>query len=232
MTKPRGCAILDKNKHTARSGEKTVIYMAKGFFNHENTAWRWIGRIPELLLLSLLWALLSLPVVTLIPATAALYDAVARNVVPDVKGAYHRFFRTFKNELGRGLLMSLLWLPIAAVVILGGKILETPAQDSNLWAGFTLVYQILSLLPLGAFIWTVTLESRFVYPFWTLHKNALIFMISYLPRTALILLLMILAFVICWCIPLLTLVMPAVLMALLTIPIEKVFQQYMPREAE
>lgn len=206
--------------------------MAKGFFNHENAVWRWIGRIPELLLLSLLWALLSLPVVTLVPATAALYDAMARNVVPDVKGAYRRFFRTFKNELGRGLLMSLLWLPIAAIVMLGGKILEAPAQDSNLWAGFTLVYQILSLLPLGAFIWTVTLESRFVYPFWTLHKNALIFMISYLPRTALILLLMLLAFVICWCIPLLTLVMPAVLMALLTIPIEKVFKEYMPKEAE
>ena len=127
--------------------------------------------------------------------------------------------------------MSLLWLPIAVILLLGGKILQAPAQESNLWAGFTLIYQILSLLPLGVFLWTVTLESRFVYPFWTLHKNALIFFISYLPHTALILLLTALAFVVCWCIPLLTLVMPAVLMALLSIPIEKVFKAYMPKEA-
>ena len=202
--------------------------MAKRFFDVDNSLWHWIGKVPELCGLSLLWAALCLPVVTIVPATCALYDAAARNLRPDERGVFRRFFRTFRNELKRGILMSLLWGLLAAVIYLGGRFLGAQAESNAFFAGYALVYQVLSLLPLAAFLWTVALESRFFYPFWQLHKNGSIFTFSYLPQTGLMLLLCLLAVVVCRFVPILLLVMPAALAVLLSIPIEKVFTLYMP----
>lgn len=202
--------------------------MARRFFDSENSLWEWMGKIPELLALSVLWLVCCLPVVSVVPATCALYDAVSRNLRPNEKGAFRRFFRTFAKELGRGILMSLLWLFVAAVLFLGGRVITSQAQSSNLAAAYGLVYQILTLLPVGAFLWTAALESRFVYPFWQLHKNGLLFTFSYLPQTGLMLLLCLLAVLACWYVPILILIMPAILAVLLSIPMEKVFANYMP----
>lgn len=200
--------------------------MAKRFFDPENTFWHWLTKLPELCALSVLWLVCSLPVVTLVPASAALYDAVARNLRPDEKGIYRRFFRTFKNELGRGILISLLWLVLAALLYLGMQIMITNAEGSAL----TLIYQIACLLPVGIFCWLIPLLSRFVYPFWQLHKNAFIFTVAYLPKTGLMLLILILGLVLCWYVPVLCLPMPALLALLHTIPVERAFEAYMPDE--
>lgn len=199
--------------------------MARKFFDPENNLWSWIGRIPEIVILSALWVLMSLPIITLIPASIALYDAMARNVRPDEKGAYRRYFRTFWQELGRGILMSLLWLVIAAVLFVGFRILERQAGESQGWAVYALVYQVLSLLPLGIFLWVIPLESRFVYPYWTLHKNAAVMMLSYLPRTFLMLVLTVAAFVGCWYCPFILAFVPGLLALLISIPVEKVFEK-------
>lgn len=199
--------------------------MARKFFDPENNLWSWIGRIPEIVILSVLWVLMSLPVITLIPASIALYDAMVRNIRPDEKGAYRRYFRTFWQELGRGILMSILWLVIAAVLFVGFRILERQAGESRIWAIYALVYQVLSLLPLGIFLWIIPLESRFVYPYWTLHKNAAVIALSYLPRTFLMLVLTVLAFIGCWYCPFVLAFVPGLLALLVSIPVEKIFSK-------
>lgn len=204
----------------------------KKFFDPENNLWSWIGRIPDMILLSLLWLVLSIPIVTLVPASIALYDAVARNVRPDEKGAYRRFFRTFRKELGRGILMGLLWIVIAAVLYVGYSILSQQAQAGDAWAAYALVYQILSLLPLSVFLWVIPLESRFIYGYWQLHKNAILFSVCYLPRTLLLLVFTVLGIVACCFYPLAIIVMPALLALLFSIPIEKVFKKYTPETGE
>lgn len=204
--------------------------MARKFFDPDNTLWSWIGRIPEIVILSALWVVMSLPVLTLIPASIALYDAMARNVRPDIKGAYRRYFKTFWQELGRGILMSLLWLVIAAVLFIGFRILQRQAGESQFWAIYALVYQIFSLLPLGVFLWLIPLESRFVYPFGLLHKNAVVMMLSYLPRTFLMLVLTVGAFVGCWYCPFVLAFVPGLLILLISIPVEKIFKKMTDEE--
>jgi len=132
--------------------------------------------------------------------------------------------------------MSLLWFFVAAVLFLGGKVLSAQAENSTFSAVYALVYQVLSLIPLAIFLWTVALESRFVYPFWQLHKNGVLFAFSYLPQTGLILLICLLAWVLCAVMlryaPFLLPAMPAIIMALLSIPIEKIFRNFTPESIE
>ena len=52
----------------------------KNFNDHENIIWRGFERFYDLVMLSLCWLLCSLPVVTVIPASIALYDCMARCV--------------------------------------------------------------------------------------------------------------------------------------------------------
>ena len=49
-----------------------------GFFHPDNIIFRALARLVDLVGLSLLWAVCSIPLVTLVPATAALYHALYR----------------------------------------------------------------------------------------------------------------------------------------------------------
>ena len=54
--------------------------MSSGIFNPQNRFWQTLDHFADLLILSLLWLVCSLPLITAGAASAALYDAVARCV--------------------------------------------------------------------------------------------------------------------------------------------------------
>ena len=77
-------------------------------FDPESLLWKPLGVLGEIVTLSLLWALCSLPLVTLGPASAALYDTTV-HVLRRKKGlSFSRFFDTFRRELKEGVLVTLL----------------------------------------------------------------------------------------------------------------------------
>ena len=203
--------------------------MSRRFFDTQNSLWYWISKVPDMLLLSLLWVLLSLPVLTLPAAWAALYDCIARNMRRDEKGLYRRFFRTFRKELSRSLLIAPVWAAIAAVLFFGYQTITAQADQSSTMGIYALVYQVSLLIPIAVFFWLIPIESRFVYSFSQLHKTAVAFTFSYLPRTALLLGLSFLAWVLCRYVPILTLLLPALLALLQSLVLEQVFDQYIPQ---
>lgn len=206
--------------------------MARNLFDMENPFWTWIGKIPEMAGLSLLWILLSLPVLTMPAATSALYDAVARALRPDLKGVFKRFFSTFVKELKRSVLLGLVWGALIVILFFGHQVLLQAAQTDQTMAAFALVYQITALLPLSVFIWLNAMESRFYFGFWALHKTAAMCTISFLPKTALIVIILAAGVVACIFVPMLFLIMPALVAILQSIPIEKAFQRLMPEDAQ
>ena len=62
--------------------------------------------ISELLELSLCWTLCSLPVITAVPAAAALYHTCALCVRRGEDGAFGRFLRSFRQNLRQGCILS------------------------------------------------------------------------------------------------------------------------------
>ena len=84
--------------------------------------WRWMGKIPDIVLLSLCWYVCCIPIITIIPASCALFDAVSRNLMMDDKGCYKRFFRSFVRELKQGIPLTILWLIIGTIAFYGMQI--------------------------------------------------------------------------------------------------------------
>lgn len=199
-------------------------------FDTDNFYYRWISRIMDFLILSTLWLLCSIPVVTILPSSIALYDAVSRCVLGSDGGAYKRFFRTFRKELGRGILMTLLWAVVLFLLYTSYQILCRMAAESTLWTVVSIIYLCSLFIPLGALAWAVALESRFTYSFSALHRNAFLFTLAYLPHTAAILALPAAAATACINFPPLILVIPGFMVFLQAIFAEKVMRKYMPEE--
>lgn len=197
--------------------------MLNKIFDPQNAFWQFVGKAPHVLALSICWFVLSIPILTMVPATIALYDAVSRNLRPDIPGLYKRFFRTFVKELGRGILLSILWAIIVYFLLYGfGAIVLQAENDPNLET-WSLVYQVSLMIPAGVFLWMTALESRFVYSFFGLLKNSLAFFFGYLPYTLVMLVIFVVCLLACYFVIPLTFFMPAILMLLLSFPVEKLF---------
>ena len=127
--------------------------------------WTILNNITDVVALSVLWCLCCLPVVTVVPATTALYDSVVRGVRFGGEGVYRRFFRTFRNELWLGVGSTILW---GLILFFGAWVLallqEAGQEDSRaaLMAG---AYRALIAIPLAAACWSALIPSRFTCSF-------------------------------------------------------------------
>ena len=192
----------------------------------------WFSKIGDFCGLSVLWLLLCLPVVTAIPACIALFDSVAHCIHGTEDGTISRFFRTFKNELLRGLLLSVVWLVIGVGLLYGYSILFQIGKEDPAMAAYSLVYLFSMLVPLGVLTWLIPVESRFQHSFFGLFRSAAVCAISHLPTTVVLLVIFALALILTLFIPILALVMPAIAVTIQCWFVERVFQKYIPQKEE
>lgn len=157
----------------------------RSFFNPESDLWHMIGLFGDLVVLSLLWVLCSLPVLTMGAATAALYDAVVADFRLKKTDYLQRFFVCFRRELKSALLPMLLWgLLLAWLFFLYGIVTVDLSGPTGQMLSAGLL--VLLLVPLGMFCWLFPMLSRFTLDFRTLNANALRLALGHLPRTLLI----------------------------------------------
>lgn len=207
--------------------------MLGALFDLDNGFWRWVGKVPEMFVLSFFWLICCLPVVTIVPASCALFDAVSRNTRLDNKGSFTRFFRSFLRELKRGIPLTLVWLLVAAVSILGRNILSQVAGQDNISAIFYILYCIMQVMLMGYICWLIPLQSRYYFSFTQVHINALRFFLGRLPGTALMLLeAAVILFVgtLHYSTTVLLLIAPALIAVLHSIQIEKGFAIAFPKD--
>ena len=200
--------------------------MFKSIFRADSWLWKPFGWLADILLLSILWLLCCLPVVTIGAATTALYDAVVHCFRRKESDYLARFFETFKAEWKHGILPTLLWGAVLTALILGYRWFTGHfTGDGAVMAAVALL--VVLILPAGAFCWVFPTLSRFTLSFGRLNGNAIRLALGHLPSTVA----MVLGTYACvWVtgrllfLPLL--VLPALLMLFWSLFIERVFKQY------
>lgn len=205
--------------------------MIRNLFDMDRPFWRWVGKIPELTALSLFWYICSIPVITILPASCALFDAVSRCTLPDDKGSFRRFFRTFWQELKQGIPLTLFWLVLAFIAHFGSSIIALGAKEDPVMQFMYIAYLGLILLTAACLCWLVPLQSRYHSKFLNLHINSVRFLLGRLPGTGLMLLTTALIVIVCTAHPTtncLLLVAPAVNAVFHALVVEKAFQAVFP----
>ena len=157
-------------------------------FSPDGLLWKILNSLTDIFAFSLIWLFCCLPIVTIGPATTALYDAVTHGIRYQETGPYRRFFRTFKADLKISIPTSLFWTAIIALGFLSLSYLQALGETNRAAAIASSAYYIIMLLPIGCACWVFPILSRFTYSFKDLNMTALRLAIAYLPQTVVLVL--------------------------------------------
>ena len=157
-------------------------------FSPDGLLWKILNSLTDIFAFSLIWLFCCLPIVTIGPATTALYDAVTHGIRYQETGPYRRFFRTFKADLKISIPTTLFWAAIIALGFLSLSYLQALGETNRAAAIASSAYYIIMLLPIGCACWVFPILSRFTYGFKDLNMTALRLAIAYLPQTVVLVL--------------------------------------------
>lgn len=206
--------------------------MLGSLFNPENAFWSMFSKIADVLALSLLWVICSLPLVTLGAATAALYDASVKCVRRGEHSTLTRFFRTFRRELVPASMVTVLWGGLLLLLSSGLRLAWAGMRAEQAGAAVMLAgYFVLLMIPFGALCWMFPLLSRFTFGPGGLIRMALRLTLAYLPYTAVIVVVTLAAGVAVWLLWVPVLVVPCLTVLLWSLAMERVFRKYTPEES-
>lgn len=201
-----------------------------GMMQYNNPVIRLMVKAANMMIVSFYWVVCCLPVVTILPACAALYHSVAGVVMGRGNGVTRDFFTAFRDALRPGVALT------AVLGVLTGLVCFGIYTGTKIWSVgiFGTVYMaagILVVIPLAAMlVFVPPVLARFEGGASVIVRLAMYFSGKHLLRSVWYLLLLAAAV---WSVeffPLLLLVIPAVYMDLIRGGTEKIMNQYI-REA-
>lgn len=201
--------------------------MAKNsIFNSDNWLWKPFSWVADVFLLSALWLLSSVPLVTMGAATAAAYDTAARCVRGTDRAFFARYFRTFKREWKSATVLFLFWAAIVAgafglVKLFGNSVAVTDGSVVLTVAGLLLVAVVL-----GVACWVLPIQSRFTMSFGAVCAAAARLALGNMPRTMVLGILTALCGWLCLQFWIPFLFLPGILLLLWTVLLEPVFRKF------
>ncbi len=201
------------------------------FFSADNPLFVPFGKLVDVVCLSLLWVVCSLPVLTLGSATAALYDSVSRCVRGGQNGPYARFFETFKSNWKTGLPAGLLIAGAAYGLYRLHYFLYLHALERGLWYGIYFFFWVLALVFIGAMGYVLPALSRFELGFGRLLGNCGRLAMGHLPSTLAMGLILTVSFILFYDFPVLSIFfLPCMAALLVSLPLERIFKPFMGEE--
>ena len=198
-----------------------------GAFQYDNPLIQAMSRIANMMIVSFFWLVCCLPVVTILPATAALFHTTTTVIRGTGNGVMRDFFASFRDSLKKGVLLSL--LSLASGALLGFALWYSWQLQGS--SGFWLAYFLIGCLIF--FFWAVTVLhlpfalSRFEGRLSMYLRMALYFANVNLLKTLLRLVLLAVVVLLVDFYPITLLLLPGLYMDLICGGVEKMLQRFM-----
>lgn len=154
----------------------------RSIFDPNRLVWRGVSVGMDLVYVSVLWLVCSIPVVTIGAANTALYDTVAHCVRRGESGLLGRFFDTFRAEFKTATLSWLMWLAGLAMCALLAVYLLANGDGARGFL-FQVNFVVVLVVVVGALVWVFPVLSRFTMGFSGLNLAAVKLVFSHLPAT-------------------------------------------------
>ncbi len=82
------------------------------FFNIDNPVWRFVGNLADVFIVSVLWIVCSLPIVTIGASTTAMYYVTLKLASNQESYTVRSFFKSFRDNFKQA---TIIWIGIAVV---------------------------------------------------------------------------------------------------------------------
>lgn len=203
-------------------------------FNYDGKFARALQKVADVIIVSVLWLVGCLPLVTIGTSTTALYYASIKAVLGEGTIAKN-FFKSYKENLKQSIIVEIILLIIAYIMYLNWKIIFDMSGGGTV---FKVVYFVVLiwLIPIVCYIFP--LLARFALSTKLLFVNAFVLSFKNLPKTVFIILTSMLPIVclvvrvdyVIKVLPLIVVVVPGLIAYLNSMMFVKIFEQYMPKE--
>lgn len=114
-----------------------------GLFDYDSKLFQLLLRVSDIVVLSILWLLCSLPVITIGASTSALYYTVMKLVRQRGDSAMSMFFHAFKENFKASLPVTLLLLVVGYALVVDFNLLAEKMGGSPVFHGLCIVVLVL-----------------------------------------------------------------------------------------
>ena len=199
-------------------------------FSFDNKLFGALGKVVDCVILSVLWLVCCLPVITIGASSTALYYTVHKSIRGNRGYTTKNFFSAFKDNFKPATLSWLVALAVQIVLSLDAYITWQVLQTGNNMGAFFYFFLILIAFSIGWVVYTFAYIARFENTVKITLKNAVLMELRHLPWSLLIIILFLLAIFLTWLIPILVFLMPACIVLMFDLILERIFRMYMSPE--
>lgn len=150
----------------------------------DNMFFRILDIFAHFVLLNVLWIILCIPIITIFPATAALFSVVQKWITEGTEaGAVQLFFTHFKKNFKKSFIIGMMWMVAGLILYFDLSILLQIEFTGKYFVFILMAFSAILYIFMSIYVFFVMVH----YELSILHtiKNALILSVSHLFHTGL-----------------------------------------------
>ncbi|WP_099469663.1 YesL family protein [Konateibacter massiliensis] len=203
-------------------------------FSLDGKFFTFMSKVADLIILNIIYCLCCIPIVTIGPATTALYYVTLKMVKNEESYIIKGFFKSFKLNFKQGAIIGLLMLAAAGIII--GDIYIMLNWETNYKIILIVIFIFLLVVWMFVSIYIYPLLATFDNTIKQTFKNSLLMSIRHLPLTVVLFLLTVVSYLLVGFVvalmPFWFLIGFALLAYVNSMILTKIFKNYMPPEEE
>ncbi len=155
------------------------------FFSSDGPLMSYLTKIRDWMLLSVLWLVCSIPVITLGVSTTAMYYVTLKMAKGEEAPVFKNFFKSFKDNLKQGIWLTLIVLVVGAILLSDCLYFSRVAGTKG--AILTGVFCAVSVCFLAVVFYAFPFMAQFSNTVSGIFKSAVVLAIRNIKRTGIIL---------------------------------------------
>ena len=209
---------------------KRIGVAMSNLFSVDNPVFSFLGKACDVIILSLIWTILCIPIVTIGPANTAIYYTAVKVIRRERGYLFREFFKSFKLNFKRAFLMGLI-LTVSFVVLA----FDLMWARENVKTGGTMgsvlmgVFVAITFLLVGFTTYVFPILSRFDMTIKQLIKAAAFMAMRHFPSTVAMIIITAAGILSVYLIPMLFFIIPGVIAILNSLLMERILKRYMPK---
>lgn len=206
-----------------------------GFFSSDNKFFILMSKIFDVMILGLMWLVLCIPVITIGPASTALYYTMVKVIRRERSYLFKEFFRSFKLNFKQGAIITLIYAVLVAVLYFDITYMNQLSQEGSKYGSMMIgVFFVLAVFSVFTVVYIFPVLSRFTVTIKNLFKWSFFMSVRHIGWTLLFAVLFIgtalMLYFSFFYMPPLIIFLPGVYTLLVSFPMEHIFKRYMPQD--
>ena len=201
-----------------------------GILNYDNKFFTAFDKVINIFCLSLIWLMACIPIFTIGAASSALYYTVNKVIRHGRGYIWKEFWSSFKTNFKQGTIIWLIFLFIGIVMGIDWYILFQFTEAGAAWGKGYVFFIAMLMLEVMLWLYVYPNIARFENTNKEIVKNAAIMAVVNLPKTLILLAILVVICMLVYFFPFLMIFMPATFIWLQNLIMEKIFRKYMSQE--